>query len=373
MNKSVMFLLTICGLVLLLVSGCSNNDGTATVVSIKGDKWFLNDKIINEGSPAEGLLMNVRMINSVFEDKGDKLPAEHKDFDPEKNTDRFISEIPAYVASGVNGFTIGLQGGMPGYEGAVNSAFNSDGTLQPEYMKRVERVIRAVDNSKVVVILSCFYQRQHSHFAALNRQEDIRNALSNTVEWIRENKFRNVVLEVSNEYRHGGYRKWKEGRWLISTRGQVELISLAKSLDPSLLVSTSGMGDGRLVDSLAAAVDFITIHFNTTSLENYGARINALKETGKPIICNEDDKIDKAGAAALMLSVANGCGWGFMHHEQNQDIPFRYEGVKDDTAVYNMLRSVTTPGYVIDADTYLEENELLESRKVKIIIHEGEI
>lgn len=277
------------------------------------------------------------------------------------------------MASGVNGFTIGLQGGMPGYEGTINSAFETDGTLRPEYMHRVERIIRAVDENSGVVILSCFYQRQHSHHAALNSREDIKNAVKNTIEWIKQNRFRNVVLEVSNEYRHGGYRNWKEGRWLMSNWGQVDLISYAKSLDADLLVSTSGMGDGRLNDSLSAAVDFVTIHFNTTSLENYGDRISDLKKTGKPLICNEDDKTDKAGAAALMLSVIKGCGWGYMNNAQNQYMPFRFEGVNDDTVVYNMFRKVITPGYQIDINSYLKENELLESKKVKIMVRDGEI
>ena len=373
MNKLFKCSVIICGLFTIALNGCRNGGDTKTIVTVKGDKWFLNDRIINEGALAEGLLMNVRMINSVFEDRGDKLPAEFSDFNPESNTNSFVSKIPDYMASGVNGFTIGLQGGMPGYEGAINSAFEADGTLRPEYMQRVERIIKAVDENSGVVILSCFYQRQHSHYAALNNREDIKNAVKNTIKWIKKNRFRNVVLEISNEYRHGGYRNWKEGRWLMSTSGQVEMISYAKSLDPSLLISTSGMGDGRLNDSLSAAVDFVTIHFNTTSLEDYSARINELKKTGKPLICNEDDKTGKAGAGALLLSVVKGCGWGYMNNAQNQYMPFRFEGVNDDTVVYNMFRKVITPGSQIDVDSYLEENELLESKKVKIVVQDGEI
>ena len=373
MNKLFKCSVIICGLFTDSSEWMQEWKHTKTIVTVKGDKWFLNDRIINEGSPSEGLLMNVRMINSVFEDRGDKLPAEFSDFDPESNTNSFVSKIPDYMASGVNGFTIGLQGGMPGYEGAINSAFETDGTLRPEYMQRVERIIRAVDENSGVVILSCFYQRQHSHNAALNSREDIKNAVKNTIKWIKKNRFRNVVLEISNEYRHGGYRNWKEGRWLMSTSGQVEMISYAKSMDPSLLISTSGMGDGRLNDSLSAAVDFVTIHFNTTSLEDYSARINELKKTGKPLICNEDDKTGKAGAGALILSVVNGCGWGYMNNAQNQYMPFRFEGVNDDTVVYNMFRKVITPGSQIDVNSYLKENELLESKKVKIVVQDGEI
>jgi hypothetical protein len=345
MNRILSFRDIICFLLLIAFYGCrsSNSTSTGTVISIDGDKWFLNERIINEGSPAEGLLMNVRMINCVFEDRGSMMPEEFRKFDPEINTDSFISKIPEYMNSGVNAFTIGLQGGNPGYEGAINSAFDSAGSLRQEYLDRVEKVIRDVDENSGAVILSCFYQRQHSHYAALNGREDIRNAVRNTVEWIKVKGFRNVVLEISNEYWHNGYANWMEGRWLMSTSGQLELVKYAKSLYPELLVSTSGLGDGRMNDSLAAAVDFITIHFNSTPLKDYSDRIQMLKSHDKPVICNEDDKTGLEGAEALRLSVSNGCGWGYMNNRQNQYIPFTFEGVMDDTTVYKAFGGAVLP------------------------------
>jgi hypothetical protein len=343
MNRLFRFSSIISLLFFLTFGGCRSGNNNRTVISIKGDKWYVNEKVINEGSPAEGLLMNVRMINCVFEDRGTGRPEDFRNFDPENNTGTFVSKIPEYMKNGVNGFTIGLQGGYPGYEGAINSAFDSDGSIRQEYLDRAEKVIRAVDMNSGTVILSCFYQRQHSHYAALNSREDIRNAVRNTVEWIKAKGFRNVVLEISNEYLHNGYSNWKEGKWLMSTSGQLELVNYAKSLYPELLVSTSGMGDGQMNDSLAAAVDFITIHFNSTPLNDYPGKIEILKSARKPVICNEDDKTGSEGAEALRLSVSNGCGWGYMNNRQNQYIPFTFEGVKDDTAVYNAFRNAVFP------------------------------
>ncbi len=338
-------------LFLFLISACDLSEKTK--VSIRGNNWFINDKIINEGTPSEGLLMNVRMVNSVFEDRGDKMPHEFVDFDPDKNTDEFISRIPEYVNAGANAFTISLQGGSPGYEGAVNSAFEADGSLREDYLERVKRVIKIADKNSAVIILSCLYQRQNSHLSALNLKDDIRNAIVNTVKWIKDNDFKNIVLEISNEYRHGGYRNWKEGKWLISTKGQTDLINLAKKTYPDLLVGTSGMGSGTMNDSIAEAVDYITIHFNTTALSDYPAKIMALKKYGKPLICNEDDKIGNDGAEALRLSVNNGCAWGYMNVVQNQTIPFRFEGIEDDTAVYNEMKRVTR---IIGRQMYSHEN-----------------
>ncbi len=336
----------------LIFSGCHSNGypGGKTVVSVTGDHWYVNGKILNRNTPCEGLFMNVRMVNSVFEDRGNQMPSQYRDFDPERNTDQFISKIPEYAASGVNGFTISLQGGSPGYEGAVNTAFEADGSLRDEYMERVARVIRCADENSGVVILSCFYQRQHSHNSALNGKEAIRAAVANTVFWIKKHNFRNVVLEISNEYRHGGYLNWKDGKWLISAKGQIELISLAKKLCPGLPVSTSGMGDGQMTDSLVKAVDYITIHFNNTSSEDYNSKISELKKSGKPVVCNEDDKTGPAGARALTLSVLNGCGWGYMNSRQNQYVPFNFDGVKDDSVVYDHFKRVTTRGYQIESE-----------------------
>ena len=126
----------------------------ATEVSIANGRWHLNGRVTYPGAKAEGQLTNVRMVNAVFEDT--KRP----EFDPEANTDRFIKQVPGYVSHGVRAFTLCLQGGMPGYEGAVNSAFAPDGSLRDGYMKRVRRAIEACDRHGAVVILGCYYQRQ---------------------------------------------------------------------------------------------------------------------------------------------------------------------------------------------------------------------
>jgi len=98
--------------------------------------------------------MNVRMVNSTFEDK--KRP----DFDPNENTSRFILKIPQYHSYGVAAFTLNLQGGHAGYEGAVNSAFRPDGTLRTDYTNRIKRVINECDRRGMIVILGLFYVRR---------------------------------------------------------------------------------------------------------------------------------------------------------------------------------------------------------------------
>ena len=232
-----------------------------THVSLRGARWCINDELTNRGTRAEGLLMNVRMVNAVFEDR-------HKpDLDPAAITDRFLAHVPDYAAHGVNAFTLCLQGGMPGYEGALNSAFEPDGSLRESYLARVARVIEACDRAGLVVILGCFYQRQDQ---VLADEAAVRAGVVNVAGWIKGRGYRNVVLEVANEFDHDGF----DHRLIRTVEGEIELIRLAKRTAPELLVSTSGLGHGRYPDALAEAADFLLIHFNGTPLDDIPARID---------------------------------------------------------------------------------------------------
>ncbi len=305
-----------------------------TKVSLVDGKWHLNGEVTYRGTNAEGLLMNVRMVNAVFEDANDKTRP--KGFDTDANTEAFIKRIPDYVSHGVRAFTLCLQGGHCGYEDAVNSAFNPDGSLRDVYLKRVRRVIEACDKNGAVVILGCYYQRQDQ---ILKDEAAVRAGVVNTAKWIKDSGFTNVVLEIANEYAHKGF----DHAILKSNRGEAELIALAKQTAPGLLVSTAGMGSGLLPDEVAKASDVLLIHFNTTKLEDIPARIAALQKYGKPIVCNEDDKVGAEGAKAAQLCVEAGASWGFMHKDVNQYFPrLSFNSAADDPAVYAMLKRLTT-------------------------------
>ncbi|HEY7312691.1 MAG TPA: hypothetical protein VH643_25220 [Gemmataceae bacterium] len=297
-------------------------------VALTEGRWHFNGRPTNRGSRAEGLLMNVRMVNAVFEDR--KRP----DFDPEANTDKFLDRIADYAAHGVRAFTLCLQGGFPGYEGAENSAFRSDGSLRGPYLRRVRRVIEACDRHGMAVILGCYYQRQDQ---ILRDEAAVRAGVVNVAQWIKASGFTNVVLEIANEYPHSGF----DHRILKTAAGQVELIRLARKTAPGLLVSTSGLGDGKVSDEVAKASDFLLIHFNGVPVAEIAGRIKALKRYGKPIVCNEDDKIGESAARAAAMCVAQGASWGFMLEKVNQHSPFTFRGAADDKAVYRELKRLT--------------------------------
>lgn len=306
-----------------------SQSASKTRVSISGGRWHLNGKVTYPGTRAEGLLMNVRMVNSTFEDRNKPV------FDADANTSAFIRHIPDYAAHGVRAFTLCLQGGMPGYEGALNSAFEPDGSLRQAYLQRVERVISACDQQGVAVILGCYYQRQSK---LLKDEAAIRNGVVNAVKWIRARGFGNVMLEIANEYPHNGFAH----AFLKSSEGQRDLIRLAKRTWPELLVSTSGYGDGKLHKEVAEASDFLLIHFNGTPVKEIPARIAALRSFGKPIVCNEDDKTGAEAVRAAEACVANDASWGLMLKELNQYEPFEFKGANDDPIVYAGLKARTT-------------------------------
>jgi hypothetical protein len=302
--------------------------GGKTTVSVNKTQWHINGEITYPGKAAEGLLMNVRMVNSTFEDR------KRTDFDSDENTGRFISKIPEYNSYGVRAFTLNLQGGFPGYEGAVNSAFKQNGTLRKKYLSRIKRVIEECDKNCMVVILGLFYQRQDQ---ILRDERAIKRGVVNAVNWIKENGFTNVVIEIANEYDHGG----SEHDIIKTSEGEVELIRLVKKTMPGLLVSASGLGHGRMDDLIAKEADFILIHFNGTAVEDIPKRIGALKKYKKPIVCNEDDKIGNKAVLALQVCVENGCSWGFMYNKLNQYEPFEFNGYDDDRKVYDKFKELT--------------------------------
>ena len=299
-----------------------------TTVRTDGTRWLINGEVTYPGAAAEGLLMNVRMVNATFEDRN------RDDFAPEANTAAFLAVMPEYVEAGVRAFTFNLQGGMPGYEGALNSAFDPDGSLRESYLTRMAQVIEACDEAGVVVILGCYYQRQDQ---VLADEDAVRRGVVNTVRWIASQGYANVVLEIANEFGHGGFNH----AILRTPEGQVELIELARRENPELLVSTSGLGHGRLPRPVAEASDFLLIHFNNTPLEAIPQRIAALQPFGKPIVCNEDDKTGADAAAACRLSVENGASYGLMLSQLNQYQPFEFRGIADDPVFYETLRSLT--------------------------------
>jgi hypothetical protein len=301
-----------------------------TRVTVDGRRFRINGAITYPGQPAEGLLMNVRMVNSVFEDTNRPW------FNPSANTDEFVARMSEYVSLGVRAFTVSLQGGYPGYEGARNTAFLKNGDLRSSYLARVARVIERADALGAVIILSLFYQRQDQH---LQDEAAVRAGVVNTVDWIRGKGYRNVILEVANEYGHAGFNH----AILRSDAGVAGLLRLAKNRYPALPVAASYIRNGRTTSQVAAASNVILVHFNAVALSDIPARVQALRSAypGKPIVCNEDARTGSAAAAAASATVRAGASYGLMLERQNQHYPFAFYGRRDDPIAYDRYLALT--------------------------------
>jgi hypothetical protein len=268
-----------------------------------------------------GKLMNVRMVNAIFDDENPLTRPQG--FHPDLNTGRFIESMDQFKSKGILAFTLNLQGGMPGYEGAVNSAFCSDGTLKPEYLDRASRVIEAADARGMVIILGFFYQRQDQ---ILESEEAIIEAVRNASSWLNLKGYTNVLVEIANEYRHPGF----DHQIILEEEGEIRLMETVRENGPDLMVSTSGMGDALFHNSLADAADFILLHGNVSEPEDYAGRVAAVEGSGKPIVFNEDwcfsDDTRGVFDAVIKMKAAfhNGASWGVMNQQRNQTYPFEF-------------------------------------------------
>ena len=192
-------------------------NSTKTKLSIEGKLFKINGKLvyseIQGNSPAvHGLLMNARFVQGIFDDKA--APERFARFgwdkwDPERHTDELIKALPEWYSYGLRAITVSLQGGMPVFtidnSTIDNNPFGEDGkTIDPAYLKRLDRLIRGADEIGMVVIVSILYQGQ------VNRLKDgdaIRNAVRGTSRWLKEQGFTNVIIEVANEHTVGNFRQ----------------------------------------------------------------------------------------------------------------------------------------------------------------------
>src|SRR6202142_4595421 len=119
-----------------------------TAVSIVGDEFYLNGRPTCagrtwNGHKIQGLLLNARVVQGIFDDRNTNTVArwaypDTGKWDADRNTREFIAAMPEWRKHGLLAFTLNLQGGSPeGYSHKGqpwrNSAFASDGSLRADY------------------------------------------------------------------------------------------------------------------------------------------------------------------------------------------------------------------------------------------------
>jgi hypothetical protein len=181
-----------------------------TIVTIEDDKFLINGQPTYEGRTwkghnIEGRLMNARLVQATFDD----VNPETRDrwaypdtgvWDAERNVREFLAAMPTYRRHGLLGLAVNFQGGSPGgYSKSQpweNNAFNPDGSLRSAYTDRMGRVIEFADQLGMVAILGYFYFGQDER---LTDEAAVINAVDSATNWILENGYTNVIVEINNE------------------------------------------------------------------------------------------------------------------------------------------------------------------------------
>lgn len=316
-------LTSMCGYAILRAS-----EVVPVTVTIVGEQFLLDGKPTYADTPhanpkALGMLLNTRMVQALFADENPETRhlwryPDGTEFDPERNTNEFIAALPLYKAHGVIAFTINLQCGAPKRDQITGnqpwhvSGFNPDGSLKPAWLNRLKRILDAAQKQRMVVILGLFYFGQDQR---LRDEDAVKRAVVNAVDWLMEQGYRHVLIEIANECNSGGY-----DHKIIRPPRVVELIKLAKERSGGkLLVSTSFTGGVVPPDEVLRAVDFVLVHGNGQKPERIREMVRTIRAklhswgTPKPIVFNEDGTDLRNMEAAL----EEGASWGYFDPGRN--------------------------------------------------------
>jgi hypothetical protein len=297
-----------------------------TSIAIEGERFLINGQPtyagrVYRGWPVEGLLLNSRMVQAIFDDLNPETRARwaYPDtgcWDPERNVNEFIAQLPEYRRHGLLAVTVNLQGGSPeGYSKTQpweNSAFEPDGALRPAYLDRLRRVLDRLDELGMVAIVGLFYFGQDER---LRDEAAVRRAVDNAAGWLLDQGYTNVILEINNEcdvprYEHA----------ILQPPRVHELIEQAQALTRGgrrLLVGTSYRGRSVPGERVIAVSDLALLHGNGVTdpafIGEMVTRTRALPTyRPMPIVFNEDDHFDfDRPANNLLTAIAHYASWGY--------------------------------------------------------------
>lgn len=302
-----------------------------TEVSIDGSIFTLNGEPTYpnrrwQGLKIEGLLMNSRMVQGVFDDenyetRGCWAYPDTKDWDPNRNTREFVEAMASWRDYGLLAFTVNLQGGSPkGYSKEQpwhNSAFRPDGSLKAPYLERMVKILDEADKLGMVAIVGYFYFGQDWR---LRDEAAVKRAALNATEWLLETGHENILVEVNNEcdIRY----TWDS----LKAPNVHRLIDEVKSmrLDGRFLrVSTSFAGQRTPTDNVIGASDFILVHGNgPENPEKISEIVRQIRRspayTEKPILYNEDDHFNfDQPLNHIKSALSEYASWGYFDPGEN--------------------------------------------------------
>jgi hypothetical protein len=301
-----------------------------TELAIRADAFWINGRPTYpgrtwQGRKVEGLLFNARLAQGLFDDLNPSTRSRwaYPDtgrWDPERNTREFVAAMPAWRRHGLLAFTLNLQGGSPeGYSKEQpwhNSAFTESGELRPEYLRRLEQILDKADELGMAVILGAFYFGQDQR---LRDESAVVRAMDNTLNWVQEHGYRNVLIEVNNEcnvrYHHA----------ILQPNRVHELIQRVQRNTRDgrrLLVSTSYGGGTVPGENVVRVADFLLLHGNgVNDPDRIAAMVRSTRQVPgyrpMPILFNEDDHYDfDKPKNNLLAALGEYASWGYFDYRR---------------------------------------------------------
>lgn len=319
-----------------------------TTVSISADRFLINDRPTYEGRtwqgrPIEGLLLNSRMVQGIFDDLNPETVGmwaypDTGRWDAERNAREFIAAMPVWRAHGLLAFTINLQGGSPqGYSSKQpwhNSAIAPDGSLREAYMSRLARIVDAADQLGMVVILGYFYFGQDERIAD---EAAVVRAVDHATRWVLDGGWRNVLIEINNEcnvrYDHPSLRPDR-------VHELIERVQKTSRDGRRLLVGTSYGGGTIPGENVVRTADFLLLHGNGVSdpakIAEMVRRTRAVPGySPKPILFNEDDHFDfDRPVNNFTAALGEYASWGYFDFRQKgESFDAGYQSVPVDWSI----------------------------------------
>ena len=273
------------------------------------------------GMKIEGLLMNSRMVQGIFDDlhpetqKRWAYPDTGK-WDAGRNVREFLAAMPEWRKHGLLSFTVNLQGGSPeGYSKGQpweTGALNPDGSLRPAFMQRLALILDRADSLGMAPIVGIYYFGQDQR---VKDEAAVKHAVSQTVNWLLQRGDRHVLLEINNECNVKAY-----DHDILKPSRVHELIEMAKGISKGgrrLLVGTSYGGNAVPLANVVKSSDFLLMHGNGVKDPKRIAQMvdQARQVEGyrpMPILFNEDDHFDFDKPENNMMSaVSRYASWGY--------------------------------------------------------------
>lgn len=335
-NEKIMNTSQIVAFLVLIIGFKNPAYAQKTRVEIKGNQFYINGKPtyagrIWQGNKIEGLLMNARLVQGIFDDLNPETATEFayadtKKWDADRNTNEFVAAMPIWKSYGMNAFTLNMQGGSPygyGNKKCLNPGFNPDGSLMEPYMKRLNRILKKADELHMVVILGIFYFGQDQH---LTNERAVVHATDNLMNWLFDKKYRNVIIEIANETNTRGNYDHKI-LWPDRIHELIDRVKQKEKNGYRFLVGTSYEGRVVPLPNVVKTSDFILIHGNGAkqpqqiqTLIDATRKVEGYREM--PVVNNEDDHFDfDKETNNFSVSVKNYVSWGYFD--------FRFPGETD--------------------------------------------